>query len=624
MVIAREDVRASFHKGVLWLHAGQGAKDRLPSLMLDLAGMVHEIVLSKSCRPPRKAGEQADDGVAYITEMVAEDREHFLVVVDDVWEVEILRELKRVGAWVLYTTRHDSLLPDAPPVQINKIAREEAEMVLRRAADLDEDAVLPNAAYELMRRCEFVVLDIAFVGRWGVVRRRGEEKAWQMALDSILQTQTEGESEVPLSWRAAMLRAGLEALADDNPLNKELYLALAVLPKGLTFPLEVAAALLFDDVLSVEDQGDEEDLQVAEEIAATLERWSILTREDGRNYRVHDEHSDFIKGCLTATTRDRVLPRLRKYVSGVPALLTFPGYDLVKIWDMLASEEGDVTDYRPYERELEAMDASSAELPRARRAAGRFHKLRKDWESAFDTYSKLLESQESTNTSDSLEHALETLVDLFYCARWLGRSQEAAEIQRRSDAISEQVGREPVDLAVASWFELNCLQQILWCCCLDDSVDYADDELSTISTWCVDDSTDRSVDRWVTRRKPGKWCVEDSAVERVFIPDRKNTPSVSCCSCPPRNSVVQRNRSTWSHTKAIFAPCFIFLRFLQPKLKALWASRYIVCYHSLWSSQIQGRVRFIEMLDARRCGPCSTPILYRENHLFRQRAHTVL
>ncbi|CAM9283637.1 unnamed protein product, partial [Ectocarpus sp. 6 AP-2014] len=46
MVIARKDVRASFHKGVLWLPVGQGAKDRLPSLMFYLARMVYETVLS--------------------------------------------------------------------------------------------------------------------------------------------------------------------------------------------------------------------------------------------------------------------------------------------------------------------------------------------------------------------------------------------------------------------------------------------------------------------------------------------------------------------------------------------------------------------------------------------------
>lgn len=293
MVIAREDVRASFHKGMLWLPVGQGAKGRLPSPMLDLARMVYKTALSKSCRPPRKPGERTEDGVAYITEMVAEGREYFLVVADDVWEVEVLQELKRVGTWVLYTTRQDSLLPDAPPVRVHEIAIEEAAMVLRRAADLDESAVLPDAAYELMERCEFVVLDIAFLGRWGVVRGRRKERAWRIALGRILEAQEGGEGGAPLSWRAAVLRAGLEELACDNPLNKELYLALAVLPKGLAFSSEVAATLLYDDVLSAED------LEVAEEVAATLERWSILTREDGGDFRVHDEHSDFIQRCLS-------------------------------------------------------------------------------------------------------------------------------------------------------------------------------------------------------------------------------------------------------------------------------------------------------------------------------------
>ncbi|CAN0575612.1 unnamed protein product, partial [Ectocarpus sp. 12 AP-2014] len=45
MLIARKDVRASFHKGLLWLQVGQGAKDRLPELMICLAGMVYETVM---------------------------------------------------------------------------------------------------------------------------------------------------------------------------------------------------------------------------------------------------------------------------------------------------------------------------------------------------------------------------------------------------------------------------------------------------------------------------------------------------------------------------------------------------------------------------------------------------
>ncbi|CAM9143995.1 unnamed protein product [Ectocarpus sp. 8 AP-2014] len=362
-------------------------------------------------------------------------------------------------------------------------------MVLRRAADLDESAVLPDAAYELMRRCEFVVLDIAFVGRWGVVRGRRKEKAWQMALDRILKAQAGGEGVGPLSWRAAVLRAGLEELAVDNPLNKELYLALAVLPMELTFPPEVAAALLYDDALSGEDL---EDLEVAEEVAATLERWSILIRVRGGKYRVHDEHSDFIQGCLSTNkgTQDRVLPRWRKYVSSVRVLLTWEDLDLVKIWDSLASHEGDVVDPRPYDRALEAMDTSSAEFPEALRAAAWFYFEQMDVEGAYATFSKLLQLQETTITPDSLEDVVETVYSLHSCACMLEREEEAEAIQRRADAILERMGKEPLNLNLIGVFPFMFMG---FCCFFDDA---------------VDDSVDGR-----------KWCIDDSASERVFIPD---------------------------------------------------------------------------------------------------------
>eukprot|EP00903_Cladosiphon_okamuranus_P015506 g14316.t1 len=508
IVIAREDVRASFHKGVLWLQAGQGAKDRLGSLMLDLAGMVHDTVLSRSCRPPRKAGEQIEDGLAYILEMMTEGRERLLVVLDDVWEVEVLQEVNRVGTWILYTTRKDNLLPGAPFVQVHKIAKQEAEMVLKRAADLDENAVLPGAAYELMRRCEFAVLDIAFVGRWGVVRKRRNQKAWQKALDRILEAHGVGEGVVPLSWRAAVLRAGLEELASDNPLIKELYLALAVLPKGFTFSSEAAAALLYDDVLSAEDAEDAEDLVVAEETAATLERWSILTREDGGDYRVHDDHTAFIQGCFSANKdmRDRMLPRWRKYISSVRALLTYPACDLVEIWEKLASDEGEVVDPSPYDRQLESMDISSAEFPQALKAAAMFHVSRKDNEGAYTKFCKLRELQETTSVSGAnFDDVMDTLLHAYSCARALGRLQEATEIQRRADAILEGIGRKPVnfDYVLDGALSMFVCPFSIILCCIDIGCCSADD---------VDNDSGDG-------RKPIKWCVDDSAAERVFVPD---------------------------------------------------------------------------------------------------------
>lgn len=67
--------------------------------------------------------------------------------------------------WVVCTTRDGTLLPEAPPLRLNQVLKEEAEvMVLRRAAGLDDDTRLPEAAYDLLSRGEFVLSDLAFVG----------------------------------------------------------------------------------------------------------------------------------------------------------------------------------------------------------------------------------------------------------------------------------------------------------------------------------------------------------------------------------------------------------------------------------------------------------------------------
>lgn len=330
MVVAREDVRASFYKGVLWLPVGQGAKGRLPTLMHRLAKMVYNTVLEKSCRPPlqKTAVVDPEDGAAYIREVVDEDSRRYLVVADDVWEAEVLEELERAGAWVLYTSRSGNMRGD-PPLRLDQVLPDEAEIVLRRAADLDDDARLPPAAYELMEACGFCVLDLAFVGRWGAVRGNSGERAWRTAFDNIDREGKSGQQGGQcLPWRTAALRAGLEELATDSTQNKELYISLAVLPKGLAFALEDAAALLYGEGCS------DEDVQAAKRPVVSLERWSILTMKGwGGMYHVHDAHADFLRESLTThpVTRDRALRRWQRHVSTLHTLLTRASEELVEI-----------------------------------------------------------------------------------------------------------------------------------------------------------------------------------------------------------------------------------------------------------------------------------------------------
>lgn len=454
MVVAREDVRKFFYKGVLWLPVGEGAKDRLSEVILHLARMVYETVMLRACRPPRISGVGVtpEDGAAYIHEVVNESNLRFLVVADNVWEAEVLKELKWAGVWVLYTTRHDGLVPDSPPLRLDRVLEKEAEAVLKRAAEIDDDTPLPRAAYELMQRCEFSVMHLAFAGRWRVVRGRSDEEAWRAALDHIGEAQKTdgGDGQQLLSWRAAMLRAGPGELASDSPQTRQLYLSLAVLPKGLAFRSAVAAVLLYGDECSAEE------VEAAGDVLAVLERLSILTLEVGGKYRVHEIHADFVSECAVVAVatsedegdlRNKALLRWKRYISTVRALNTYSSTWLVKIWDVVAEVEGEGAVSRPYDAALAAMDPSSAKLSKALRRAARFHWRRKDRLEAYTKQYQLQLLEESRVDGDGLAVA-KVLHILGMCVYKGGRKEEAEEMYLRALAIFEaKLGVDHLEVA---------------------------------------------------------------------------------------------------------------------------------------------------------------------------------
>lgn len=258
LVVAREDVRGYFHDGVVWLPVGgKGAKDRLPELMQRLANMVYDTVLKEnggesSPPPPRKPSVGADrqNGAAYIRGALGWSEKgagrqrrqwRYLIVADNVYEPEVLEELKGVGACVLYTTtrsasgmRRDN--GDIDWLRLEEMPAEEIDTVLRRACGVDSSANLPQHAHDLMKSYGSLVMDIAYVGRWGVINKTTNAEAWEMALNRIFVEGGEGGDQwTRRRWRTAVLFAGLADLGRLNGKEKELYLSLAVLPKGLNF-----------------------------------------------------------------------------------------------------------------------------------------------------------------------------------------------------------------------------------------------------------------------------------------------------------------------------------------------------------------------------------------------------
>lgn len=434
MVVARKDVRACFRKGVLWLAVGEGAKDRLPALMHRLAHMVHDAVLGKHGRPPgmRDIGVEPDDGASYVRQMMGQFSRHLLIVADDVWEAEVLEELRNTGAAVLYTTRSDTTL-DNKLLRLDRIEKDEAETVLRRAARLKDRESLPDEAYEVMERCGYVAMDLAFVCRWGAVRGRIDSEAWQGILDRISEVQKSGNRAAALSWRTATIRAGRDELARETERNKTLFLSLSVLPKGFAFTSEDAAALTYGEDYSAAD------LEAVSSFMATLERKSIIVRQVGGLSRVHDMHSDFLRGLITdfPVERDGALERWRKRVSTAEALFAWSLEALVDIWRSVADLSGRVV-ARPYDTVLDAMDPSDCELPKYLRRVAYFHWLAGDRGAACAKWAKLLAIEDKTQLVVKYPSLEFTLFNLGLHEERSGRIEEAENWFQRTLSIEEE------------------------------------------------------------------------------------------------------------------------------------------------------------------------------------------
>lgn len=452
MVVARERLRATFHKGVLWLSVGQGAKKRVNTLMRQLAAQVYEKVLEKKCYPLPTSKE----GAAYIREVVGDDSRRFLVVADDVWDVEVLQELDKAGVWVLYTTRSDLQFGEAP-LRLDQVLESEAETIFRRATEIKDDARLPENAYDLMKRCAFSALDLAFIGRWRAVRFKTSAKAWQSILDRILKMQSSGGAEgQDLPWRVAVLYAGLDELAQENLANKELYLSLAILPKGFAFAVKDAAALLDGKDLS------EEDCHAAKAVVAVLERWSILTLQEGGMYRVHDSHAEFLQEHIARhpVTRDNALENWQEYVSTIDALFAWHCDQLAEIWRACArakGEDGTGVSASHYDDVLRSTSPSVDRFQDALRRVALFQYAAKFPREAGQTWTRILGIKQEQLAKDHPDVA-EALYYTGLCHLATGDTEQSEGRYRQALDMQERNGAPPQTVAYTQYCLGDCAQ----------------------------------------------------------------------------------------------------------------------------------------------------------------------
>lgn len=453
-----EEIRRHFYDGVLWLRVGRGAgtKTNLPSLMLQLARMVGENLTDNCGAGEASMNQEGGTATAeYIRKKVASGNDgqgyRCLLVADDVWESEVVAQLQETGMRVLLTTRNVELVrgekvSDKKFVGVDKLTPAEAEAALRGAAQLRSNVPLPPSAYHVIERCDWRAMYVGHVAKFEYLKGRKDEKAWKQALDAIDQNvetlvaerNSCRDGDLVTDRHHAILRAGFDCLASEV-MHSKLYLALAVMPDTHSFAAYEAALLLFGH------EYDYSDLERAEELVWTLERWAIV-RVDGTGlYRMHDDLREFAKKTLRerGNMHRTAVSRWRDHLSTLDALRSVDLLVLLGLWQALENIGGEGwRASRAYDKAVTEMDPSDPTYFASVKVLASLYQVEGDFSGAEDLMLKVLERNETLPNANPLVIA-NALCWRVVVTRSRGQRREAHQLRTRIKKL--------VDSATTHW-----------------------------------------------------------------------------------------------------------------------------------------------------------------------------
>ncbi|CAM9824836.1 unnamed protein product, partial [Ectocarpus sp. 12 AP-2014] len=137
--VMRDDrVRARFKHGIFWVPVGREAKD-VALLLEHLAVELSRVPTDKprSC-PNRFSG--AEEALRHLSSVCDEDGLRCLVVLDNVWNVEVVNAFASTGNHVLVTTRQRAVISPVHSgkwTEVGDMSEEDALEVLRKASQAD-------------------------------------------------------------------------------------------------------------------------------------------------------------------------------------------------------------------------------------------------------------------------------------------------------------------------------------------------------------------------------------------------------------------------------------------------------------------------------------------------------
>ncbi|MEV4130168.1 NB-ARC domain-containing protein [Nocardia sp. NPDC049707] len=278
------DMQEAFSEGIVWVDA---KRDVAPTLLQErLVGQLTGEVVSFST---------VEAGRHRLAELLA--GRAVLLVVDDVWDIDILRALNVVGARgaLLFTTRDRGIAraDGATMHEVDQLTLEQALMLLGRWTDTAFDR-LPPVADALCLRVGNLALGVALLG--GMIKARGgRPQVWQDVSDLLegADIQAIADAYGPDGYQHASVLASITLSVDDlSPADQDRYRELAVFAGRGSVPLNAVSALWAPAGDAVED---------AERRLARLVDRCLVQRDTREWYTLHDLEFDVAAHQLSAS-----------------------------------------------------------------------------------------------------------------------------------------------------------------------------------------------------------------------------------------------------------------------------------------------------------------------------------
>ncbi|CAM9900520.1 unnamed protein product [Ectocarpus sp. 4 AP-2014] len=365
-VVRKPSVREHFRGGIFWVRVGRGAKSSLLALLQGLAREMGAAPTDSPHAVPHVLDslEQVQQHLAAVASTGTSPR---LVVLDDVWEREVVDAFVPLGFKVLLTTRDLSVVGvPAGRLELGDMTEEEALELLRKTSGtVGQPGVdLRTKMTKVVALCGHLPLVLAIAGSMSVVKGKGlTAVAWEelaKELENVAKKmRARGE-------QSSSIKVVLETSFDSLAVRKqEEFLKMAVLAAGAVAPIEMLRNLW-----------EIEDPEGTRDAAEGLVRKCLLHAVGGGGYRVHDLVLEFAKTSIRAEeeTVEKATALQAQYLGRLDVLESFRDpehgagdqglFFLDALWrsvEKLSRDPGlEVASYRASLGELESCEATEA------------------------------------------------------------------------------------------------------------------------------------------------------------------------------------------------------------------------------------------------------------------------